>query len=285
MTNGERALNEIIKRYGRARLAFINYKREMWDCMESIYEAARAAGISASVINIGYRYKFSEHYTSDAEPSEFHAEDYDVAIINYPYDDNNTLTGLNPAFYTDALRAKGLIVVYVPYFGYGCSDHTANQPGAKNADMIILDSEADKAPYMAAGIPEDRLAVTGAPKTDTILKAKANMSICLVALSLMPTLNYFDYTITATRVLVERLISTGSTVIFRPHPLLGAGVRRYKEDKMSEWMDFDEEMSACCLMDYTPAPERVLAVSTKVYLNGGSLEDMCQAGRIEYELI
>lgn len=286
MTNGEKALMAIIRQYGNnIRIAFINYKREMWNCMDSIYEAARSFGIAASIINIGYRYKFADHYQADAMPTEFYPEDYDIAIINYPYDDNNTLTGLNPAFYTASLHDYGLKIVYVPYFGYGCSNNTANQPGAKAADMIILDRESDKDPYLAAGIPEDRLMVTGAPKTDAIQKAKANMNICCIALSLMPTINNFSYTITKTRALIERLVGTGSTVIFRAHPLLIGGITQYKADKLVEWTNFIEEVRDCCLMDETPTPERTLAISNRVYLNGGSLADMCKAGNIEYEII
>ena len=102
-------------------------------------------------------------------------EQPDIMYIHNPYDQYNTVTMVEPRFFSDELKAHGGILVYVPYYiSGGCERYEnldiAYGKGAVNSDYIILQSEAQKEAYKYWGFPERRLLVLGSPKIDAIVK-------------------------------------------------------------------------------------------------------------------
>ena len=103
-------------------VAFLPYKRSMWNSMSSVYEACKASGIEAHIYPLPYYLMNSERLveriTSDIALFE-DAEDIkelrhaDYVIIHYPYDSQNAVTQMLSDYYIEKLRNIGE-VVYIP---------------------------------------------------------------------------------------------------------------------------------------------------------------------------
>lgn len=142
-------------------IVFLPYKASMWDSLESIWMAAdEDENCNAVVIPIPY---FDR--TPDGRLGQMHYEgmdypDYvpvtswktynladkrpDVIYIHNPYDGNNFVTSVHPAFYSSELKKHTDCLVYVPYFLSSSDNITegmCNTPVIYNADYIITQSE------------------------------------------------------------------------------------------------------------------------------------------------
>ena len=105
----------------RLKIVFLPYKASMWDCMESVWEAANAdEECDTYVVPIPY-YERNEHgeaekfcYEGELFPEEvpiisyekfsLEAERPDIAYIHNPYDGNNNVTSVHPDYYTENLK-------------------------------------------------------------------------------------------------------------------------------------------------------------------------------------
>lgn len=143
------------------RVLFLPYKYSMWDCLESIFEAAKEdENCEAYVMPIPYYDKDQEgNFTEMHDESESYPDDVgiiswrdnqideidpDIIFIHNPYDGNNLLTSIHPDYYTNKLVRKDRVVIYVPYYVSYTEDEGISvfMGGAEYyTDYVIVQSE------------------------------------------------------------------------------------------------------------------------------------------------
>ncbi|MCG7408763.1 CDP-glycerol glycerophosphotransferase family protein [Paenibacillus sp. ACRRX] len=169
-------------------IAFMPYKVSMWDSLESIYrEAEKDPNCTCYVVPIPYYEKDAQGqiirfcYEGNQLPKdikitpfemyEFENRQPDIIYIHNPFDQYNSLTMVNPRFYSDNLAQYTDMLVYVPYYVAGSSEKPDIyvMPSYKNATKIIVQSENLKDAYVANGTDADKILVLGSPKVDAML--------------------------------------------------------------------------------------------------------------------
>lgn len=171
------------------KIAFMPYKLSMWTAMESIWRAAVADKhckvdvIPIPYFNIADGDNITMTYEGENYPSQTEIKDYrdynlaleqpDVIVIHNPYDDCNNLTSVHPDYYSRELKKYTRCLVYSPYLTFGGyagdkSKHFYVVPGTVNADKIIVQSKKVAQIFKSYGFSDDKLMITGSPKTDEI---------------------------------------------------------------------------------------------------------------------
>lgn len=188
----------------RLEIAFLPYKASMWDCLESVWEAAAAdPDCEAYVVPIPYLDRgpddtFTDiHCEADKFPKNVPVvswQEYDIAArhpdviyIHNPYDNVNNVTSVHPSFYAKELKKHTDMLVYIPYFvctNDHIEDHFCVLPGTIFADRVIVQSETVRQAYIEAyhkfekenhiegyvGNAEEKFVALGSPKYDKVLK-------------------------------------------------------------------------------------------------------------------
>ncbi len=188
----------------RLEVAFLPYKASMWDCLESVWEAAVAdPDCETYVVPIPYLDKgpddtFTDiHCEADKFPKNVPVvnwQEYDIAArhpdviyIHNPYDNVNNVTSVHPSFYAKELKKHTDMLVYIPYFvcmNDYVEEHFCVLPGTIFADRVIVQSEAVRQTYIEAyhkfekenhlegrvGNAEEKFVALGSPKYDKVLK-------------------------------------------------------------------------------------------------------------------
>lgn len=171
------------------KIVFMPYKLSMWTAMESIWKAAKedekciADVVPIPYFNIADANNITMSYEGDKFPKEVGIKDYrdykldvekaDIIVIHNPYDDCNNLTSVHPQFYSSELKKHTECLVYSPYFTFGTysgekSKHLYVMPGTINADKIVVQSNKVADIFKSYGFKDEKLMVTGSPKTDEI---------------------------------------------------------------------------------------------------------------------
>lgn len=152
----------------KKEVVFLPYKASMWDCLESVWMAAKKdRDADVYVIPIPYYDKNpdgtfrEEHYEGECFPDDVeitYYEDYDfelrqpdMVFIHNPYDDGNYVTSVHPFYYSKNLKRFTEKLVYIPYFiwdGKQVADHVTMVKVLLYADYIILQNEREKEEYI-----------------------------------------------------------------------------------------------------------------------------------------
>jgi hypothetical protein len=232
-------------------IAFLPYKRSMWNSMESVYEECRASGIRTYCIPIPYYLmkgpKEAERIVSDKDLFEYGHDvsllkniKADFVAIHYPYDHNNVVTGMLSEYHTAELRKYGK-VVYIPY---SCTNmrQLRVQPGIANVDYAFLNTEEEADAFIKEwaeyGIDfSGRVFGLGSPKIDAIKKCKHREGTTLVINSLSPFLHDAFGRIELYKKVIREEIDKGRKVIFRPHPLLRQTIRSMRLDTQDKYIE------------------------------------------------
>lgn len=311
---GRKRMNEIGKRIADKlaeihgsktfSIAFLPYKRSMWNSMSSVYTECWASGAYARVIPLPYQRIVDGKVESiDCDRDKFMAqaldvkaldkEHFDFVVIHYPYDDKNKVTRMCPEYHTAELRKYGK-VVYIPY---SCTwlRSILVQPGVANVDYAFLASE-DQAKYFinewqSLGVDfTGRAFGLGSPKMDIIAnleQGKSEYLTTLVINSLAPYLSSPFEHIRLYQHHISNEIGRGRRVIFRPHPLLRQTIKSMRPDTMSEYEKF---LTWCETRDHVEVDETEYledALEQADYLIGDPssvLEMWASTGR-EYTII
>lgn len=174
---------------GALKIVFMPYKASMWDCMESVWEAAEAdEGCEAFVVPVPYferNEKGGEErlcYEGPLFPERvpivpyqsfsLEREQPDVIYIHNPYDDGNRVASVHPDYYSANLKKHTDMLVYIPYFftGKGPMPEThLNLPAYHAADRIIAQDE-EKARSLEEHVAKEKIIALGSPKVDRLLK-------------------------------------------------------------------------------------------------------------------
>ncbi|WP_051620645.1 CDP-glycerol glycerophosphotransferase family protein [Paenibacillus sp. UNC451MF] len=168
-------------------IAFLPYKAEMWDALDSVWRAVSAdPSCIVRTIPIPY-YTFdsqgeavSAEYDGDRFPSYVevtHYNDYDLSLqrpdvifIHNPYDDCNTVTMVHPHFFSSNLINYTDKLVYIPYYvSLGKLVHSFRLPSYKNAWKIFVQSESTRQEFLESGeVQPSQVVALGSPKIDYV---------------------------------------------------------------------------------------------------------------------
>ena len=177
-------------------IAFLPYKRSMWNSMESVYEECVKSGIKTYVCPLPYLRKTQDGEYLDKDEFEYGTDimllpelKTDFIVIHYPYDGKNKVTGMIPKYYTQELKQYGQ-VIYIPY---SCTNMRMLrvQPGIANVDYAFLGSEAEAESFVSEwaemGVDfKGRVFGLGSPKMDAIKKI-SHGSATVILKSLAPS--------------------------------------------------------------------------------------------------
>ena len=318
---GRKITDKLIEIHGSIdfTIAFLPYKRSMWDCMESVYEECLAFGADAHCIPIPYYRKKENrqvdfidcdfYYFGDiAEPAAvLETLDPDFIAIHYQYDNNNSVTGMLPEYCTDALRAKYRAdIIYLPYgipWGGLSNRHFRIQPGIANVDYYFLNSEEEKAAFIAdwksVGVDlTDRVFGFGSPKIDAALKttkqvpeeweqAIGDKTVVLVTTSLGPYLSRPYEKLMDYKYFILRELEQGHAVIFRPHPLLYTTIKSMRPDTMDTYKSLIDNLyrQQHCIVDQSEYLERAIGIADRLISDPSSVVEVWKATGKPYKVI
>ena len=254
-----------ICRKDKFSIAFLPYKRSMWNSMESVYEECMAVGAEAYVIPLPYqriidgkvdRFDTDKDMFDNAQSVLLLArKKFDFVVIHYPYDDKNKVTRMWPEYFTAELRKYGS-VVYIPY---SCTNmkQLRVQSGIANVDYAFLGSEGEAEAFIQEwkelGVDfSGRVFGLGSPKMDAIAKLEHEEGTTLVINSLGPFLySPFEH-IRLYEHHIMNEFGRGRRVIFRPHPLLRQTIRSMRPDVI---MTYDKFITWCQTRDQVEVDE------------------------------
>lgn len=266
----------------RLKIVFLPYKASMWDCMESVWEAADAdEECDAYVVPIPY-YERNEQggaekfcYEGDMFPKEvsitsyeefsLEAERPDIVYIHNPYDGNNYVTSVHPDYYTENLKKYVDELVYIPYYilGQGGMPEMHKSLAAyNNIDKIIVQDE-DKKESMLDYVPEEKIVVLGCPKVDRILKLDkrkqeileheipqewrkkiTGKKVILFNISITGILNNKRYAMDKIRYVLSCFEDRDDVVLlWRPHPLVEATLKSMRPEMYEEYMSIKKSFA------------------------------------------
>ena len=257
------------------KVAFMPYKASMWDCMESVWEAAEAdSGCEAYVVPIPFYEKNAhgsiekECYEGDIFPKyvpithykEFslEAEEPDVIYIHNPYDDTNYVTSVAPEYYSSNLKRYTDMLVYIPYYFNGSGplpESHRDLTAYHYVDKIIMQDE-EKAESLADSIPREKIAVLGSPKIDRLLKLEkkrqeiieneipeewrkkiAGKKVILFNISVSGILQNSKYAMDKIRYVLSQFKGRDDVVLWwRPHPLIEGTLKSMRPEMYGEYM-------------------------------------------------
>ena len=300
---GRRITNKLIKIHGSAdfRIAFLPYKRSMWDSMASVYEECWNREAAPYIIPLPYyRMINGEIERTDCDRELFEnayditmlkAAEFDFVVIHYPYDKYNKVTRMLPDYYTAQLRKYGN-VVYIPY---SCTSmrQLRVQPGLANIDYAFLPSEADSEAFVTEwkelGIDfSGRVFGFGSPKMDAIQKCvhEEPTHTALIATSLASYLNNPLGKLEQYKAVIIEQMAAGYTVVFRPHPLLRQTIKSMRPDTEHKYIELIEwAKSLGVYVDETEYLERALREADILISDPSSVLQMWQSTRREYKVL
>lgn len=239
-------------------IVFLPYKAGMWDCMESVWEAACAdASCAVTVLPIPYfdlqdgQVK-ERHYEGGSFPPYVPVADYrkvsleelqpDAVFVHNPFDNTNKLTSVLPQYYSNKLKEITRRLIYIPYFVANGAVYVTHRylPSYENMDFIVAQCES-MIDSFDQSIPRKKFLPFGSPIADRIIRLeKEKPPIPEAWKSMLP--NGRDFGGCRTVMLntsismlmregdrfldkIEYLFQTvgrteGVLIIWRPHPLL-----------------------------------------------------------------
>lgn len=260
----------------RTKIVFMPYKASMWDCMESVWEAAYAdEGCEVYVVPIPYYERNGQGgieklcYDGDLFPRHVpitHYKDFslelehpDIIYIHNPYDGANYVTSVHPEYYSSQLKEYADILVYIPYYILGkgsMPESHVNLPAYQYVDKIIV-QDKEKAESLYDYVNEEKIVIMGSPKVDHLKKLDkkkeeiihreiplewrkkiCGKKVILFNVSISGILQNSRYALDKIRrVLSEFENKENVVLLWRPHPLVEATLKSMRPDMYEEYME------------------------------------------------
>ena len=318
--NGRKIVDKLIEIHGGTdfTIAFLPYKRSMWDSMESVYEECLASGIDAHCMPIPY-YRLKEDMKIDCIDSDFKyfgdiAEDVknlekikpDYIAIQYHYENQNRVTNMLPEYFTKALKEKYKAkIVFLPYgIGFGDPRLIEIFPGVRDVDYLFHDRAEVIDNFIEAwkqyGVDfTGRVWGFGSPKIDAAKKAAARKVIpdewkdtikdnpvTLVITSLMPYIRNPYVKLLEYRQAVYRERKKGNVVLFRPHPLMRNTIRAMLPETTGYYGLLMNDLYAMdgVIIDESEYLERAMSAADYLVSDPSSVLEMWKATGKPYEV-
>ena len=280
----------------RKVVVFLPYKASMWDSLESIWRAADAdPSCETHVVPIPYYERNPDfslgamHYEGGEYPSDVPVEDYrtislealhpQAIYIHNPYDRANIVTTIDPAYYSDRLKAYTELLIYVPYYATtgGQADGQSYCPVYEHADYIVVQAECMKG-FFDARVPREKILALGSPKFDKVVrlcqeppdppaewKEKMagkrvyfyNTSLGGMLLDTISFLRKMQYVFDT---FADR---ADACLLWRPHPLMESTFSSMRPAQLAEYERLKQEFISrdIGILDTTPSIETAIAWS------------------------
>ena len=314
MGNGDVIINKLFEWNNSEpfSIAFLPYKRAMWDSMQSVYESAVQHNLSAYIMPLPYytklkgnrkKYNLDRNYSELLYNVDFLNEmNMDYVVIHNPYDGENSLTEVDSRFWSNKLKTK---IVYIPYYILDASPVSLiNLPGVYNADYIFLHTENDCNRFRAVlgeRASNKKIFASGSPKVDrlfgnhhfNISKVLAEQffnapEIVLMVSSVLPFLQDPGTKIKQYYSIITGELNKGNFVIYRPHPLLEDMVQKMCSDvaygeymKLVEFVTYNDN----CLLDKSNDLAGTISMCSKLISDRSSVITLWKYTGKPYEMI
>ena len=239
-------------------VVFMPYKASMWDCMESVWQAAcDDPDCVPFVVPIPYfdlkeEEIVKKHYEGHLFPpyvpitayEEFSLKEIhpSAIFIHNPFDEYNTVTRVQPEYFSAELKKVTDRLIYVPYFVTGDAVFVTHryQPSYDNVDFIVTQCEKMIDSY-AAHLPRKKFLPFGSPIADRILRLEKEKPaipaewkwqlkngkdfggdrVVMLNTSISLFMKQKDRFLDKIEYLMELVKHVeGVTLVWRPHPLL-----------------------------------------------------------------
>ena len=299
-TAGEKITDKLIELHGSTAfsVAFLPYKRSMWNSMASVYDSCKAYGIDAHVYPLPYylmdnkglvdRIASDKDLFQDAEDIKKlrHA---DYVVIHYPYDSRNSVTQMLPEYYIQNLRNIGE-VVYIPY----SQTHMPQlwmARGLANINYAFLPSERAVTYFLenwkqrgvdftgrvfSLGSPKLDIHSTHPPESDTVLVATSLFAFLLDPFARM---DVWEQNIMAE-------LAEGKRVTFRPHPLLYQTIKAMRPDTRTTYDKLLKRLETQGVkIDLSEDLETALTTNKYLITDPSSIIDTWKALGKDYEIM
>lgn len=258
--NMRRALRQILRALKKVdvtrEVVFLPYKASMWDSFESVWrEAFQDEKCQCTVAALPYYTKkqngsLSERISEkdqfpdyvpviDADDYDFEEKRPDIIFIHNPYDGYNTITTVDPKYYSDKLKQYTKKLVYIPYFVSleDVVDDFCVLPALRFADVVVVESEEIAARYRKKYMwgDKEKFVAWGSPKYDMVIAHRnieeeeipadwkeriGNRKVILYNTHISPLLSYPKDAIEKIRYVINLFAAREDVVLlWRPHPL------------------------------------------------------------------
>ncbi|MCL2391769.1 MAG: hypothetical protein FWC66_04055 [Oscillospiraceae bacterium] len=251
----------------KKEIVFFPYKASMWDCMESVWEAAQADDrCFVTVVPIPYfdkdkngnfaTYYYEGNYFPDYVDVTFYknfnieAIKPDIAYIHNPYDDRNYVTSVHPSYYSRRLKEHVQTLVFVPYYVSQSTPGPALAASASimAADAIVAYSQSEARAYRIQGA-RCKIAALGSPKIDKILSFERNMPEIPDKWSILKGKKIFFFNTSIASLLrfganymrkIRAVVNlferrNDAALIWRPHPLTLSTITSMRPELLGEY--------------------------------------------------
>ncbi len=260
----------------RLKVVFLPYTASMWDCMETVWEAAvKDRECDAFVVPLPY---YERNSKGNIEKSCYEGKEFpeyvpvipyekysiekekpDIIYIHNPYDASNYVTSVYPEYYSSNLKKYTDMLVYIPYFisGHGAFPETHRAlPAYLYMDKIIVQDDG-KAKSLLNCVSEEKIAIIGSPKVDRLLKLNKhkksiidkeipqiwkerikNKKVILFNVSVSGILQNSEYALDKIRYVLSFFRNRKDVVLlWRPHPLIEATLKSMRLELYNEYVE------------------------------------------------
>ena len=285
-------------------VVFLPYKSSMWDCMESVYRAAKQQDdCHVSVIPVPYYHLSGEGkiletiYEGAALSPEIEItnfEEYsieevcpDVIFIHNPYDEYNYVTQLPSRYFSRELIKYTNHLVYLPY--KVCrgivSDIYCALPGPRYAWRVFVQSERVRETYIKYNQSE-KIVALGSPKVDKVIlsekyrpefpeawrQAVQGRKVFLLNTHLNNIINNAEDMIEKLQKVFALFRNQKDiALLWRPHPLSIQTAKSMNPEILPAYMALVEEVKKMENGIYDESPDMYAAISlSDAYLGDGS---------------
>lgn len=294
----------------KKEMVFLPYKYSMWDSLESIWRAAYEDkdNCIAYVIPIPYCDRNPDgsdkewYCERDLFPKDIPVMDWqsvdlkhmhpEVIFIHNPYDNCNSATSVDSAYYSFNLREHTDLLVYVPYFvvGHRWPEQHTDLSVYKHMDFMVVQKEhmqiapmrfseikEGEEPYLEDFLPAEKILALGSPKIDKIYYCEKHLEIPKEWLEYIGGRKVIFYNTSISGILQQgdRFLRKmryvfGSfqrhrevALIWRPHPLIESSLHSVRPELYEEYRELKELYLKydIGILDTTPDLEMTMAIS------------------------
>lgn len=264
----------------KLKIVFMPYKVSMWDCMESIWEAAVSdKNNKVFVVPLPYYERDGdgkikkECYEGELFPRYVPIVNYkvfslerempDIIYIHNPYDGANYVTSVHPDYFSLNLKRYTDMLVYIPYYlcgEGGMPESHKNLPAYLYIDKIIVQDE-EKAKSLLDFVPKEKIAIIGSPKVDKLRKLQknkqgiiennvpiewkkkiSNRKVILFNVSISGILQNSKSAINKIKYVLALFEKREDVVLlWRPHPLIEATLQTMRPEMYVEYIKIKDE--------------------------------------------
>lgn len=279
----------------RLEIVFLPYKASMWDCMETVWMAAKEdPQCDVYVVPIPY-YDLNPdgstgdmHYEGNLMPKKVPVMDFrkyniekrrpDVIYIHNPYDEYNKVTRVHPDYYSSRLCNYTDMLVYIPYFLLG--EHLAEThsllPAYVYADKIVLSAET-MMDDIDPSIPREKFIVAGSTKAERLVWMQNHKEELDVPLDWKRKIEgkkvvFYNLSVSGLLKHREKMLAKMEEVfsvfekrddvvmLYRPHPLIESTLKSMCPELLKDYQILIKHMRKMKNSIYDTTPDAAVAV-------------------------